>query len=397
MASVKRTGIRARPGPGGRTVYQVRWYTADGRRMAATYDTLRDAEAARAERLREKRLGGSADIRGGRTRLADWWATWDAGRQVRASTSYRDASLARNWILPAWGATPIGALRPSQVSSWMADLMTSHGLSSSTATRCLQLLTQALDAAVHEGLIANNPAATVPRPAIPDTEARWLTPDELLAVEEAIATTGTASARWHALVVPFVADTGLRLGELAALRVRHVDVLRGTVQVEATTTRSARRPGEPGRRVSTQPKTRAGVRTVPTLTRETGARLAEMLAERRAGADDYLWLGSRGGQLDPTNWRDRIWRPAVRAAGLSEPLPTPHSLRHTWVAHLIAAGVPTYRIARWAGHRTTTTLERVYGHLLVTDEDETRDALAAIRAAATSRSARDHVTELPRR
>ena len=62
-----------------------------------------------------------------------------------------------------------------------------------------------------------------------------------------------------------------------------------------------------------------------------------MIQERGLGPQDHLFTGPQGGLLTPSNWRNRIWHPAVLKAGI-EPPATPHALRHTAISRWIAAG-----------------------------------------------------------
>jgi len=217
----------------------------------------------------------------------------------------------------------------------------------------------------------------VKSPAVPSREARFLTPDELARLEAAMDA-------WWRLTVPFLSDTGLRLGELAGPRVEDVDVLRGRVRVLRTVTGVTKSvSGSSDHRQIHDPKTAAGRRVVPTLTRSTGERVSGMISERGLRAHDWLFSGTRGAPMDPAVWRARVWRPAVRKAELAEPLPTPHALRHTAVALWIAAGVTEpLKLARWAGHTSIAVTCGTYGHLLPDDADPTRDALERIRESA---------------
>lgn len=402
------TGIRKRTAKDGSVTYQCRWLDANGTRHSATFDTVRDADTFRQEQLRERRLGGTADPSGGRTRYADWHTRWMTTRQIRPSTRDRDTSHARNHILPQWGDTQLINIRRSEIGAWV-NLLDSSGLSPATITKILQQFTASLGEAVQEGLIGTNPAQGVKGPEIEDAEQRFLNPSELKALEDAIANpdwgehTPTAEqqeqARWWSLVIPFLADTGLRLGELSALRVGDVNLLSGVVRVKATATYTPSNiglEGSDGSRREAAPKTRAGLRNVPTLTSEVAERIAEMITERGLKPDNHLWIGLRGGPIHPTNWRERIFKPAVEKAGLTgNPPVTPHTLRHTAVAHWIAVGIQPYKIARYAGHRTSSQVERLYGHLLEDDTTAERDALSAIRQAAQSPDR--SVIQMPRR
>lgn len=161
-------------------------------------------------------------------------------------------------------------------------------------------------------------------------------------------------------------------GEAAGLRWSRLDPLVGAVHVREVLVEVR------GKVTLGPPKTSAGRRTVPTLTQEISQRLEPF----RGAPGDPVFTGPAGGWLRPSVFRSRVWTPAVEAAGLSDPKPTPHSLRHTAVAHWIAAGVDPYRLAKWAGHRSVASIYRLYGHLLDTDANDEREALSAMRSAA---------------
>ena len=126
---------------------------------------------------------------------------------------------------------------------------------------------------------------------------------------------------------------------------------------------------------------------MPTLTVEVAERLAERADTFGLGPDDFVWQGEDGGVLRPSVFRGRVWKPAMDVASLADPQPTPHSLRHTAVAHWIAAGAEPLEVSRWAGHRSIATIYNVYGHLLQTDASGARAALSALRATATANRA----------
>ena len=88
--------------------------------------------------------------------------------------------------------------------------------------------------------------------------------------------------------------------------------------------------------------------------------------------------------MSPDNWRARVWRPAVERAGLADPKPTPHALRHTAVALWIGAGADRYTVSQWAGHTDASFTERVYGHLWKKDHSETRAAIAELLGGGAS-------------
>jgi len=353
-------GVRERRWPSGTLTWEASWFDSSGRRHTANYDTRAEAEAARAERLRERRLGGSGDPTGGRVSLAAWHERWSAGRSVRLRTAERDEAIWRCHIAPTLGDRPLANLRRSDIAGWVAGL-SSAGLAPATVTRCLAVLRACLAAAVDDGLIAVSPAARVPAPRVDRAERRFLSPAELDALEAAM------DPHW-ALVVPFAAATGLRIGELSGLVAGDLDLDAGAVHVRHTAVEVS------GRRSLTTPKSSAGIRTTPTVYPALAARLAEHVDSRGLARDDWLFAGERGGPMRSANWRQRVWLPALDDAGLADPQPTPHSLRHTAIAAWLASGVPVVRAAGWAGH-SPRVLESTYAHLLDVDHEPVRARL----------------------
>jgi integrase len=84
-----------------------------------------------------------------------------------------------------------------------------------------------------------------------------------------------------------------------------------------------------------------------------------------------------GGHLDLHNWRRHHWNPAVRATGLEHR--TPYSLRHTYAAFSIAAGVSLFTLARRMG-TSVEQIDNTYGHLLPDAEENERGRLDAFDA-----------------
>jgi integrase len=90
-----------------------------------------------------------------------------------------------------------------------------------------------------------------------------------------------------------------------------------------------------------------------------------------------LFPALRGSYLNLHNWRRDEWVPAVRAAGL-EPRP-PYAMRHTFASFAIAAGIPTFEIARMMG-TSIEQIKKTYGHLLPDALERGRAALEAFDA-----------------
>ena len=354
--------------------WQVRLRGPDGREVSATFDTQDEAAAWREARLADRRRGTWVDPGRGQITLAEWVEVWGRGQvHLRPRTRARDDAYLKARTLPALGGVPMAAVTTAMVERFRDDLV-ADGLAPATVTKHLQILSKIFAAAVDDARLHDNPVVGVSPPRVEWPEARFLDLDELARLEACF------DGHYRDLV-GVNADLGLRIGELAAQRVRDLDLEAGSVRVRETAGEVQKEFGGGHSLVFGPPKSAAGRRTVPTLTDESARVLAARISSLGLASDDLVWAGRRGATLRPNNFRDRFWGPAVAAAGLAHPLPTPHALRHTAVARWIAAGVTDeYKLARWAGHTSTTTIYRFYGHLLPEDTTDLRRNLSAQRA-----------------
>jgi integrase len=286
---------------------------------------------------------------------------------LRRSTRSRDRLLLERFILPRFGRRQLAAIGQLDVRQWVADL-TAQGLAPSTVAKCYQVLGKIMAAAVDAGLLARSPCRAIRLPRVEREPPRFLTPAEVARLAEEI------DPRYRALVL-VAAYGGLRIGELAGLTRRRVDLLRGTVEVAEIVVEVEGQLG------AGQPKTRAGRRTVG-LPRRVVAELEQHLATFTApGPDAHVFPAPAGGPLRATGFRGRVWRPATVAAGL-DGLKV-HELRHTAVALWIAAGASPKEVAARAGHTSVSfTLDR-YGGLFEGHDRELRDRLDAMYADAS--------------
>ncbi|MGO9031104.1 site-specific integrase, partial [Mycobacterium sp.] len=176
-------------------------------------------------------------------------------------------------------------------------------------------------------------------------------------------------------VVRFLAYTGLRWGEMAALRVQDFDMLRRRVNVSRSVTESSGL-------VWSTPKTWER-RSVP-----FPAALADELAALMVGKgrDELVFTDLRDGVLRVSNYRSKVFAPAVvacRKADDTFPTITPHDLRHTAASLAISAGANVKAVQRMLGHAKASMTLDVYADLFDEDLDGVADRLdAAIKSAA---------------
>lgn len=181
-------------------------------------------------------------------------------------------------------------------------------------------------------------------------------PEEVMALARAARERLVAGEQDAALYV-VAAYSGLRLGELRALRWRDVDLPGSKLTVAGSISageRTAPKSGQP--------------RTVPLATAAAAAlaRLAER--DRFVQRDDPVFVGPLGEYLDPSALRRR-YRRAQKAAEL-RPLRL-HDLRHTFGSLAVRGGVDLATLKQWMGHSRISTTER-YLHAKPRTDDAAR-------------------------
>lgn len=266
------------------------------------------------------------------------------GERKRSTLQDYRILLARH-LAPQFGSKPIDRLSPEDVEVFLAAQARSGAARQSVLNR-LNLLSGLCGYAVKRRWIAANPVAAVERPraAGADPDIRFLGVDEVEAVIRAVPedTLGPTERTLYLTA----AMTGLRQGELVALRWRDVDWPARLVRVRRSYTR-----GEFG-----TPKSRRSSRAVPMADR-VAAELERHFQRSGYTADDDLVLchPETGTPFDASKMRKRF-KAAVARAGVREV--RFHDLRHTYGTAMAGAGAPLRSLMEWMGHADLSTTLR---------------------------------------
>ena len=345
-------------------------------RFVTVRGTKKAAQAELIRLLGEVNSGTAVDP--SRVTIAEYLNAWlDNDTDLSPKTIERYRQLVTQQIIPHLGGTLLQRLRPSQVNDWHGTLLRAGGkdgrpLASATVGQAHRILHRGYERALRLELVSRNPVHAVPSPKVTRDEARVLSAeqvDTLLTVLEG-----------HPIlpIVTLAVFTGMRRGELCALRWGVLDMDAATIRVDRSLEETAA-----GLRFK-PPKTKHGRRTIalpmPAVTalREQWRRQGELwlaLGLGRPGADDLVFT-----QAGVEPWRpDKVstdFSNLVRRRGLS-PIGF-HGLRHTHASALIAAGVDVVTVSRRLGHAGAAVTLSVYGHLWGNTD---RDAAAAITVA----------------
>jgi integrase len=275
-------------------------------------------------------------------------------------TTRRDyESLLQAHIVPRWGSMTLAEVKPADITSWLADL-SACGLSA-WRVRAAHVQTGCSLRAT-----ARNPAEYVPLPRVRRADKRYLTHDEVEALADAAGKSRP--------VILFLAYTGVRFGEMAALRLGQLDLLRRP----ATISEAVAEVG--GRIVFSTPKTHQS-RTVP-IPRFLVDELAALVVGK--GSQDLVFTGVKGAMLRLSHFLRAVFIPAVEATGPT--VLTPHGLRHTAASLAIASGADVKVVQTMLGHASATMTLDLYGHIYADRLDEIADRMDAARTARTVKS-----------
>ncbi|TDE12622.1 tyrosine-type recombinase/integrase [Jiangella asiatica] len=320
--------------------YQVRYPGPDGidRPAAHTFEHKTDAVNWLVDKQAELRRGDWLDPDAGKITLHEFGKAWLAQRVDLARTTHeRYESAFRLHVCPELGGKALTEITPEVIRTWHAGLLT-NGVEWPSAAKAYRTLRVMFNTAVDDGRIRRNPCRIKGAGADRSPERPTLTVDEVAAVMAKI------DKRYQAMVL-LAAFTTLRLGELAALRRRDVDLIDGWVhvrrgQVELST----------GELLVKDPKSEAGKRRVgiPSDLLRSLRWHVETFAE--PGPDGRLFIGPKGGYIRRQNFR-RLWIKALKAVGLTDV--HFHDLRHTGNTLAAASGANLRELMERMGHAST--------------------------------------------
>ena len=302
------------------------------------------------------------------------WLEDSVRGSVRKSTYDRNESLCRVHLMPSLGRKKLKTLGAANVAGFYRARLDS-GCSAASVHKMHETLHKALKQAVRWGYMTKNPADDVDPPKAHTEEVTPLTREEAQRFLDA-----ARGDRLEALYVVAL-HTGLRQGELLALRWEDVDIEEKSLMVRRTLTRD-------GGRLAVGPtKTAKGRRTVK-LTRDAAAALREhltrQLEEIDVLGDSYrpgglVFATSKGTPVNPTNLRKRSFAPLLVRAGL--PHQTFHQLRHTAATILLLKNVNPKIVSEMLGHASIAITLDTYSHVLPNMQDS---AVAAMEEAFAS-------------
>jgi integrase len=273
----------------------------------------------------------------------------------------------------------IGNIRLSQLTTRgvgdFRDRLRDAGVSVVTARKILGTLQQLLRHAIDRDMIAINVARGVKVIGRRDEGARRIVPP----TKEAMRALLAVADQDFRVKLAFAGSTGVRAGELHALRWRHIDFAKSEVKIETRVD---------AYREEDVTKTAAGMRTIP-LAQPLILMLKEWkLRTKRKKEDDLLFPSKRGWYVGHDNMIKQKFLPLfdrLAKKHQEDPANNPeaparfnwHALRHFAVSCWIEAGLSPKTVQTFAGHSSLSVTMDRYGHLFKSDDHKkVMDAIA---------------------
>ncbi len=363
MATIRRRG----------NSWQVQVYAGriDGKQRVKTRTvrgTAQDAQRAAKQLEREVHLGFHPATTGdGETvaSIAERWHAMKTRTRWSPTTSVTARSHIDNYIKPAIGSVPIDQLRLTDVEMFIHSI----DLKASTVARIAATLSGACAQAVRWGEIPSSPCIGMELPRGDEQEPTMPTVDELAAIIAAMPTTDLQCA------IHVAASTGVRRGQLVALRWRDIDFDAGQVTFDRNIVY-----GPDGLHVK-------GSKNNRIITVAIGASTVAVLRARRTRAIEYALR--YGHQIGPDCWvfsHDpqslEPWRPNYltdRFMEVRDRLDLGHvklhHLRHWAATQMLSNGIDVKTVAGRLGHSDPSVTLRRYAHVIPAADRHAADLL----------------------
>lgn len=302
--------------------------------------------------------------------VQQWCELWVEGYKVNRESTVRQARTHIRQIVAQFGGMPLSGLRPSQVKAWTAKLA-AGGMETSYVYALHSRLSQILSDAAHDGVLGRNPCSRRTSPPVGKPKVYFATTEQVWAIHDAVPDQLRAA-------VLLGAFAGLRVAEVAALRVIDVDFIRGVVHPKQQwPDKPLKTPGS--EQAIPIPRDlslllSASVKTFP----------SEMMVTNGPGTDRCgPWIIERAIR----DARDKI-------DGLPEGLSF-HDLRHYLASLLIASGADIKTVQARMRHASARTTLDTYGHLWPDADESTRTAVGAVIADRMKTTADQLRTGIP--
>jgi integrase len=276
----------------------------------------------------------------------------------KSTVKYYDFQLGRH-ITPTFGTNSLCNLGRAQIEGLLSNLK-QKGRAVATIRGVRATLSTVLQAAVERGYLDKNAAHGIRvRETAAKIEHRFYTPAQVRQLLPEL----TEPCR---TLVQLAVLTGMRIGEILALRWRRVDLLRGTLEVAETFSDG----------VFGLPKTRSSNRVIPMSEFLVGVLKTYLAGKVASSPEDLVFRTRTGTPLSPKNLYNRELAPACDR--IKQPRVSWHSFRHTHATLLAEVGESIKTAQSLLGHSDLGTTLNTYAHVIPASQRRAVERVAGV-------------------
>lgn len=292
--------------------------------------------------------------------LGDWTSCWmseTVQSKIKPSTYENYYSMLKNHIIPELGGRKLMSITQEDVKNFLASLEVKK-LSTNAIRNIFGMLNRVMKAAVKKGALFTNPCEDVELPQKEKTTIKALSLSEQYILETA------ASKDKNGIAVFLALYTGMRIGEISALRWTDVDFESNRLYVNRTVQRIANSDNCNSNCTKTRlffgkTKSESGRRIIP-LT----PKLSSLLREEKKKSESLYVVSSRGSIAEPRTIRYR-YKKILKSAGINHL--HFHGLRHTFSTRCIEKNIDIAALSHILGHSSIkmtldTYVDSLYEH-----------------------------------
>ncbi|HWS28672.1 MAG TPA: tyrosine-type recombinase/integrase [Clostridia bacterium] len=322
---------------------------------AKSYKEVREKKKSCQENQMSREKNGTVMI-GSVPLLFESWLKNDAVQQVKPSTYEYYYYCINNYIIPFFSKEKSQCLNFSSVNAFVHSVRNNDALSESYKRKILSVFKTALKKAAQGLPEYSLILEAVKLPAVHTSEVQVFSTREQRLIEETVLHYPDR----RALGLLLCLYTGIRLGELCALKWNDIDFEARAMSIAKTISRTKnfQEEGNKTTLLVRTPKSHKSVRKIP-----IPAFLIQLSEEYRAyeNQDLYFLTGSEA-PLDPRTYQ-KLYKKVLAAAGVRDR--KFHAIRHTFATRALELGVDIKTLSEILGHSNVSITLNIYGHSLM--------------------------------
>jgi len=298
----------------------------------------------------------------------DEWLEKAIRASVRYSTYASYKGYIENHIKRFLGAAALSDVKPADVQEFVGELTDEGRLGARTIGLIVGVLKNAFNYAEDYELIIKNPCRRIRLPKVEEEEVVIFDDAEQTRIEQAISVCGADDTRYYGVL--FTLYTGVRIGELCALKWENIDYINRCIHVKKSLNRAAANDADDKKTqmVECEPKTKRSKRVIQ-LPDFLGKILKKLQRESRS---DYIFSMKSGKYVHPRTMQN-LHKRLLKKAGVM--YSNFHALRHTFATRAAEINTDPKTVSETLGHTGTAITLNRYTHSLREQKQRMMDGL----------------------